>query len=82
MPDIIAAIQDYLLDLKHNKYCRQDAKFYCFIIEQHSTFPRQMGFDQLLSNATDKSMRYLLSIFTRKTMPKERNTDILLYAQQ
>jgi hypothetical protein len=82
MPDIISAVQDYLLDLKHNKYCRQDAKFYCFIIEQHSSFPKEMGFDRLLSSATDKSMRYLLGIFTRRIVPKERNANTFLYSQK
>jgi hypothetical protein len=36
----------------------------------------------MLSDATDISRKYLNEIFTRKNMPKERNTDILLFAQK
>lgn len=59
MGEIIPAIQEYLQDLKNNKYCRQDIKFYCFIIEQHTSFPRQMGLQRVISNATDVSRKYL-----------------------
>lgn len=36
MGKLVGDIEEYLNDLKHNKYCRQDLKFYCFIIEQHA----------------------------------------------
>jgi hypothetical protein len=78
---LVSAVQEYLYDLKSNKYCRQDAKFYCFLIEQHTTFPKQIGFERILSNATDVSKRYLNGLFTRKIIPKQKDTDVLLYAE-
>lgn len=64
--ELVPAIQEYFYDLRNNKYCRQDAKFYCFLIEQHTAFPKQMGFERLLSNATDMSRKYLNGLFTRR----------------
>lgn len=59
LAELMPAIREYFHDLKHNKYCRQDSKLYCFLIEQHASFPKQMGLERALLNATSVSKKYL-----------------------
>lgn len=37
-------IQNYIVALQRNKYCRQDIHFFCFLIEQKVVFPKQQAY--------------------------------------
>lgn len=82
MESLVLDIEGYLNDLKHNKYCRQDLKFYCFMIEQHTSFPVQLDIGRIISNATDASRKYLDNLFIRKGMSAVKNTNMMLLAQK
>ena len=82
MEELTPTISNYLNDLRHNRYCRQDSKLYCFLIEQSVTFPNQLSYNKIMNSATDFSRKYLSSIFTRKQIPKELDISEYLLAQK
>lgn len=52
------------------------------MIEQHTEFAGELGLGRIINNATDKSRKFLNDIFTRKTMPSLKDTNVMVVAHR